>query len=43
MTLAYVTSKPLLEKQRSVRIIDGKAKFPQLAEDPYLLTFLSQH
>ena len=32
------SSKPLLEKQRSVRITDGKAKLPQLAEDPYLLT-----
>ena len=33
-----ISSKPLLEKQHSVRITDGKANLPQLAEDPYLLT-----
>jgi hypothetical protein len=40
--IGSISSKPLLEKQRSVRITDGKANLPQLAEDPYLLTFLSQ-
>jgi hypothetical protein len=40
--IGSISSKPLLEKQRSVCITDGKANLPQLAEDPYLLTFLSQ-
>jgi hypothetical protein len=31
--IGSILSKPLLEKQRSVRITDGKAKFSQLAED----------
>jgi hypothetical protein len=41
--IGSISTKPLLEKQRSVRITDGKANLPQLAEDPYLLTFWSQH
>jgi hypothetical protein len=40
--IGSISSKPLLEKQCSVRITDGKANLPQFAEDPYLLTFLSQ-
>jgi hypothetical protein len=36
--IGSILSRPLLEKQHSVRITDGKAKLPQLAEDPYLLT-----
>jgi hypothetical protein len=40
--IGSISSRPLLEKQRSVRITDGKAKLPQLAEDPYLLTSSSK-
>jgi hypothetical protein len=41
-TIYSQCSQPLLEKQRSVRITDRKAKLPQLAEDPYLLTSRSK-
>jgi hypothetical protein len=40
--IGSISSKPLLEKQRSVHITDGKANLSQLVKDPYLLTFLSQ-
>jgi hypothetical protein len=40
--IGSISSKPLLEKQHLVRITDGKAKLPQLAEDPYLLTSSSK-
>jgi hypothetical protein len=40
--IGSISSKPLLKKQRSVRITNGKANLPQFAEHPYLLTFLSQ-
>jgi hypothetical protein len=40
--IGSISSRPLLEKQRSVCITDGKAKLPQLAEDPYLLTSRSK-
>ena len=39
--IGSTSSRPLLEKQRSVRITDRKAKLSQLAEDPYLLTLAS--
>jgi hypothetical protein len=40
--ISSISSRPLLEKQRSARITDEKAKLPQLAEDPYLLTSRSK-
>jgi hypothetical protein len=39
--IGSISSKPLLKKQRSVRITDGKANLSHLAEDPYLLTSTS--
>jgi hypothetical protein len=38
LIVGSISSKPLLEKQRLVRITDWKAKLSQLVEDPYPLT-----